>query len=164
MRISLIVAMDENGLIGAGGSLPWHLPADLGHFKRTTVGKPILMGRRTHESIGRPLPERDNIVLTRDPDYRADGCTVVTSFGEARSHAREAGAAELMVIGGAQIYALALPKARRIYLTRVHDAFAGDTYFPDIDFEEWEQIERHRYPGSERNPYPYSFITLRRRD
>ncbi|MES1943835.1 Dihydrofolate reductase [Salinisphaera sp. PC39] len=164
MRISLIVAMDENGLIGAAGGLPWRLPADLRHFKQTTLGKPILMGRRTHESIGRPLPERDNIVLSRDPDYRAEGCRTVTSFAEARGAAREAGAPELMVIGGAQVYAMALPKAGRIYLTRVHDAFDGDTHFPDIDFEEWEQIERHRYAANERNPYPYSFITLRRRD
>lgn len=164
MRVSIIVAMDENGLIGADGGMPWHLPADLRHFKKTTMGKPILMGRRTHESIGRPLPGRDNLILTRDPDYRAEGCHVFTGLADARAHARESGAKELMVIGGAQVYALALPKAKRLYLTRVHDAFQGDTWFPDIDFEEWEQIERHRYPAGERNLHPYSFITLRRRD
>jgi dihydrofolate reductase len=160
----LIVAMDENGLIGAGGSLPWHLPADLRHFRKLTMDKPILMGRRSHESIGRPLPGRDNLILTRDPDYRAEGCRVFTGLADARAHARESGAKELMVIGGAQVYALALPKAKRLYLTRVHDAFDGDTWFPEIDFEEWEQVERHRYAANERNPHPYSFITLRRRD
>lgn len=163
MRISLIVAMDENGLIGAGGGMPWHLPDDLRHFKRTTMGKPIFMGRRTFESIGRALPGRDNIVLSRDPDYRAEGCRTVTSFKQARELVCGQ-TNEIVVIGGAQIYALALPKAHRIYLTRIHELFEGDTYFPVLDCDQWEQVSRERVAADARNPYPHSFIVLRRRD
>lgn len=156
--------MDQNGLIGAGGDLPWRLPEDLRHFRRKTVGKPILMGRRTFESIGRPLPKRDNLVLTRDASFAAEGVRRVGSFREARDAARAAGARELVVIGGAEVYALALPRVDVIYLTRVHDVFEGDTYFPGIDFEDWEQVARERHPADAEHPFAYSFIELRRRD
>lgn len=163
VKVSLVVAMDEHDLIGADGGMPWYLPADLKHFKRVTMGHPILMGRRTHESIGRALPGRENLVLTRDADYRADGCRVVTDIDAARAWVHESGASELMVIGGAQVYAALLPEADRLHLTRIHARFKGDTRFPALDWTQWEQLSRRRYGADERNPYPYSFITLRRK-
>lgn len=156
--------MDENGLIGANGGLPWRLPADLRHFKRRTIGKPILMGRRTFDSIGRALPGRDNLVLTRDVDFAAPGVRCVAGFRQAREIAREAGAKELMVIGGARVYELALPGAKRIYLTRVHEAFEGDTRFPAIDWDEWVQVRRDDHAADEKHAHDFSFIELRRRD
>lgn len=156
--------MDENGLIGAGGGLPWRLPADLKHFKRRTMGKPILMGRRTFESIGRPLPGRDNLVLTCDGAFSADGVHRVADLDEALDWARGQGAAELAVIGGAQVYALALPRVDRLVLTRVHSAFAGDTHFPAIDWPDWREVERKDYPADERHGYDFSFIDLERTD
>lgn len=162
MHISLIVAMDENGLIGAKGSMPWHLPADLRHFKQTTMGKPILMGRRTHESIGKPLPGRENLVLTRDPGYRASGCQTVGSFEQAQDFLGGR-AGEIVVIGGAQIYALALPVAHRIYLTRIHAVFDGDTWFPEFNSEDWETLSCTYRAADAKNPYSHSFIELLRR-
>ena len=158
--ISIIVAMDENNLIGANNRLPWHLPNDLKHFKRNTVGKPILMGRRTFESIGRPLPERVNLVLSRDAGFVAAGCHTVRSLDEALAHAGDA--AELMVIGGSQLYALALPRTQRIYLTRVHGRFTGDTWFPELNEGEWDIVEQSPQVADERNPYAHSFLVLER--
>ncbi|NIR60917.1 MAG: type 3 dihydrofolate reductase [Gammaproteobacteria bacterium] len=160
-RISLIVAMDRNDVIGRGNALPWHLPADLRHFRRLTLGKPVIMGRRTHESLGRPLPERTNIVISRDPGFRAPGCLVARALPEALD---AAGAVpEVMVIGGAEVFEAALPRAARIYLTRVHAEVAGDARFPRLDPAAWREIEREDHPADERNPYPYSFVTLERR-
>ena len=159
--ISLIVAMDRNGVIGADGALPWHLPADLRHFRAVTMGKPIVMGRRTHESIGRPLPGRENIVLTRDRDYGSAGCTVLHSLDEVTQHC--AGSGEIMIMGGADIYAQALPLAERIYLTRVQAAVDGDTYFPELDARQWRAISREDHRADEANPHAYSFIVLERR-
>jgi len=163
MKISLVVAMDENGLIGADGAMPWHIPNDLKHFKKTTMARPILMGRRTHESIGRALPGRENLILSRDENYKAQGCQVVTSFEQARDAVREHNE-EIAVIGGAEIYALALPLAQRIYLTRIHAAFQGDTWFPEIDLEDWEQVSCERQPADEKNTHAHSFMELHRRD
>lgn len=160
MRITFVVAMDETGLIGAGNGLPWRLPADLRHFKRTTLGHPILMGRRTFESIGRPLPDRSNLVLTRDASFDAPGCRVVHSLNEAVAAADDA--SELMVIGGAQVYAQCLPRVDRIVLTRVHARFTGDTRFPDPDLAGWREVSREDHTADERNPYPYSFSVLER--
>lgn len=160
MKLSIVVAMDENGLIGADNRLPWHLPADLKHFKALTMGHPILMGRRTHESIGRALPGRQNIVLTHRPGYRAEGCTVVNDLKQAYG---AAGKQELMMIGGAKVYEQVLPSARRIYLTRIHHAFEGDTFFPETDWPEWHETRREDHAPDERNPYDYSFILLERR-
>lgn len=159
MRISLIVAMGENRVIGADNKMPWHLSADLKHFRRITLGKPILMGRNTHVSIGRPLPGRKNIVLTSDPTYRAEGCTIVHSLEQAL---REAGGDELMVIGGAALYRAFLPKADCLYLTLIHQSFAGDTFFPEFDEREWREVERVDVDDDAESGLRYSFLTLER--
>jgi len=159
--ISLIWAQDENSLIGKGGRLPWHLPADMGWFRRQTMGKPILMGRRTHESIGKPLPGRTNLILTRQAEYNAPGCTVAHSLDEAKAAVPEAG--EIMVIGGAGVYALALPEAARLYVTQIHASFEGDRWFPKFDRERWHETSREDHAADERNPYDYSFVILDRK-
>ncbi len=163
MQLTLVVAAAENGVIGRDGDLPWQLPADLAHFKKVTLGKPIVMGRRTWESIGRPLPGRTNIVVTRNPAYSAPGAVVVSSLDEATDQARDLGASELMVIGGAGLYAAALPLAGRILLTRVHASIAGDTTMPSIDSSEWETLSTERRPADGKNPYDLSFLELARR-
>ena len=158
--LSLIVAAGERNEIGRDGGMPWHLPADLKHFKEVTLGKPVVMGRRTHESIGRPLPGRRNIVVTRNPGYHAEGCEVAHSLEEAL---RIAGtAAEVMVIGGAALYREALPLAGRIYLTRVAGQFDADTYFPDFDAQEWREKERVHRPVDGRNACACDFVVLER--
>ena len=159
MTTAIIVAMGSNRVIGRDNGMPWHLPADLKHFRQTTLGKPVLMGRKTHESIGRPLPERMNIVITRDRDYDAPGCTVVHSVEEAL---QAAAGGEVMVIGGAECYRQVLPRADTIYLTLIHHAFEGDTRFPELPDAEWREVARVDHPPDERNPYPYSFIKLER--
>ncbi|HTX05117.1 MAG TPA: dihydrofolate reductase [Steroidobacteraceae bacterium] len=159
--ISLVVAMAENGAIGRDNALPWRLPDDLKRFKALTMGKHLLMGRKTYESIGRPLPGRTNLVLTRDRDWRAEGVVVVRSLGQALSCARDA--EELVAIGGAEIYRLLMPFARRIYLTLVHGEFAGDTFFPDFDPTQWADVECHSHPADERNAYAFTFVTLERK-
>jgi dihydrofolate reductase len=161
MRISLIVAMDRNGVIGAAGRLPWRLPADLRRFKAITMGKPIVMGRRTHESIGRPLPGRENIVMTRDRDFRAPGCTILHGVDAVLEHCR--GAEEIMIMGGAELYRQLLPKADRIYLTEVNASVAGDTYFPAWDRASWREISRQPFAADGANQYSGSFVVLERR-
>lgn len=162
MILSLVVAMGRNRVIGHNATLPWHLPADLRHFKRITWGKPLLMGRTTHESIGRPLPGRHNIVLSRNPNYRADGCTIVSSLDAALAAAGEA--EELMIIGGAEIFQRTLPLAARIHLTEVQAEPPGDTFFPEIDATDWRERSREDHPADERNPHVYSFVVLERRN
>ena len=160
VQIAIIVAMDSNRVIGNANRLPWHLPADLAHFRAITMGKPILMGRRTHESIGRPLPGRDNIVISRNRNYTAEGCTVVHSLEEAVQAA--AGHDEIMIIGGAELYRQALPQADVLYLTRVEGAFEGDAFFPELDDSAWREVQRSERAPDEKNPYCYSFVTLER--
>jgi len=160
MRISIIAALAENRVIGAGNRLPWHLPADLRHFRELTMGKPVLMGRRTHESIGRPLPGRANLVVTRDACYGAPGCRVADGLDEALAAYPDA--PEVMVIGGVTLYAQALPRATRLYLTRIQHAFDGDVYFPAYAENEWALRSREAHPADARNPWPYSFVTLER--
>ena len=160
MNISIIVAMATNRVIGHENRLPWHLPADLQHFKRITMGKPILMGRKTWESIGRPLPGRTNIVITRDVSYSADGCVVVHSLDAALEAARDND--EIMVIGGAEFYRQVLPRASTLYLTLVDGEFEGDAFFPEIDENEWLEVERSDHGQDEKNPHAYSFIRLER--
>jgi dihydrofolate reductase len=160
--ISLIVAMAQNGVIGRDNTLPWRLPEDLKRFKTFTLGKPLLMGRKTFESIGRPLPGRDNFVLTRDRSWSAAGVSVVHSVEEALASA--AGNQELVAIGGAEIYRLVLPFARRIYLTHVHADVPGDTYFPEFDATQWADVECRVHPADERHAYPVTFVTLERRN
>lgn len=160
MIISLIVAMDQNRVIGLNNQTPWRLPADLKYFKKTTMGKPIIMGRKTYESIGRPLPGRKNIIVTRNRHFKAEGCIVVHSIEDALS---AAGEGEVMVIGGAQLYEQLLPVADRLYVTLLETQFEGDTYFPEIDDEDWLEISREENKPSADIPFQYSFIVLERR-
>ena len=159
-RIALIAAMAENGVIGRENRLPWRLPADLRRFKSVTMGKPVIMGRKTYESIGKPLPGRSNIVVTRDPDYRAQGCQVVHSLDQALEAG--AGHAEVMVIGGAELYRQALGRAQRMYLTLVRAEVEGDTLFPDIEPQQWRELERESHRADEKNQYDYDFVILQR--
>jgi len=161
MRISLVVALAANGVIGRDNGLPWHLPADLQHFKRITMGKPILMGRKTWEAIGRPLPGRTSIVITRNTGYRAPGCIVTHSIEAALQAAAERGD-EAMVIGGAEFYCQLLPRTDTIYLTRIQAGFEGDTFFPVLQESEWREVESDDYEPDEKNPWRYSFIRLER--
>ena len=160
MKISIIVAMDRNGVIGKDGSLPWYLSSDLKHFKKITMGKPIVMGRKTHESIGRPLPGRENVVITSDKEYQAPGCTVLNSIECVFAKFRHID--EIMIMGGADLYKQLLAGADRIYLTEVHADLEGDTYFPEFDRESWEEIERYDFRADEKNEYNYSFVILER--
>ena len=160
--ISLIVAMAQNGVIGRDNSLPWRLPEDLKRFRAFTLGKPILMGRKTFESLGRPLPGRTNLVLTRDRSWSAQGVIVVHSVEAALTQA--ASSDELVVIGGAEIYRLVLPVARRIYLTHVHADVPGDITFPEFDATQWADVEWTTQPADESHAYPLTFVTLERRN
>ncbi len=161
-----MVAAAENGVIGRHNSLPWHLPQDLRYFRRVTMGKPIVMGRKTFESIGRPLPGRCNIVISQNPDYPAAGIRLVASLDEALVLAEQIatidGAAEAVVIGGAEIYALALPRAQRLYLTRVHATVEGDARLPPIDWSEWRELGQEHHAADGDNPYDYSFLVYER--
>ena len=159
--ISIVAAIADSGVIGNANALPWHLPADLAHFKRLTLDKPILMGRRTWESLPGLLPRRRHIVLTRDPGYSAGGCTCVHSLEEAIAAAGRA--PELMVVGGALLYAQALPIADRMYLTLVHARIVGDTRFPPWDPRDWMELGRVDHPADGRNRIPMTFLSLRRR-
>jgi dihydrofolate reductase len=159
-RIALIAALAENRVIGRANRLPWRLPADLRRFKSLTMGKPVIMGRKTYESIGKPLPGRSNIVVTRDPDYRAQGCQVVHSLEQALEAG--AGHAEVMVIGGAELYRQALGRAQRMYLTLIRAEVDGDTLFPDIEPQQWRELERESHCADENNQYDYDFVILQR--
>jgi len=158
-RLSLIWAQDERGLIGRDQGLPWHLPADMIWFRRQTIGKPVLMGRKTFESIGRPLPDRTNIVITRR-HVAFPGCLVVNSVEDALCLA--AGREELMVMGGAQVYAQALALADRLYITLIHARFEGDTYFPDFNYTDWRECFREDHAPDVRNAHAYTFRILER--
>ena len=164
MKLSLIVALAENRVIGVNNSLPWYLPNDLKYFKAVTMGKPIIMGRKTYESIGKPLPGRTNIVISRDPNFNADGCKCVDSLETAIELAEQItlidGQDEAVVIGGEQIYRLALPLAQRLYLTRVAAEVTGDAWFPQIDETAWHEVVREDHSAEGPNPYDYSFVVL----
>lgn len=151
MMISLIVAMAANRVIGKDGGMPWHIPADLKHFRAITMGKPLVMGRKTWESLGGPLKGRAHIVISGNPDYTAEGATIVSSFSEAvglaETMAEATGADEVMVIGGAQIYERALSRADRIYLTEIHRDYEGDTVFPDMHGSVWHEVSREEQDG-----------------
>lgn len=162
MRISMIVAMTRERVIGRRGGLPWRIPGDLKHFKSLTLGKPILMGRKTHESIGKPLPGRSNIVITRDRGYGKEGIEVVHGLDGALGLAEEGGADEAMIIGGAEIYRLALPVAERLYVTEVHAEVAGDTYFPDTPADAWREVSRQDHEADGTGTPAYSFVVLER--
>ncbi len=153
--ISIIVAASENDVIGRQGELPWRLSDDLKRFKAVTMGKPIVMGRKTWESIGRPLPGRQNIVITRRNGYTAEGCDVVASADDAVAAAGDA--EEIMIIGGSEIYALFLPVADRLYLTRVHADVEGDAVLPALDAKDWQLASDERHEADENNEYDFSF-------
>ena len=164
----MIAAMAHQRVIGKDQKMPWHLPADLAFFKKTTLGCPIVMGRKTYESIGRPLPARLNIVMTRNPDLKIVGCEVVTSLEQAiivanakSKHSKHSN--ELFIIGGSHLYASFLPQADRLYLTLIDAPLSGDTYFPDYQPYQWHQVSRIDHPEDEKNIYPYSFIVLDRK-
>lgn len=160
MTLSLIVACGLDNEIGKDGRMPWHLPADLKHFKALTLGKPVLMGRRTFQSIGRPLPRRRNIVVTTDKAFRAEGCELAHSVGEGMQLA--GAVAEIMVIGGGEIYRRVWSQAQRIHITRIYARFDADTFFPETDPAEWRETAREEHGADARNPFDYAFIILER--
>lgn len=159
-RLSAIVAMSLNRVIGVNNQLPWHLPADLKHFKTLTTGHPIVMGRKTYESIGRPLPNRTNIILTRDQSYQAPGCLVFNEINAALQADEIKNATEVFIIGGAMIYAELLPRVERIYLTIVKTAIDGDAYFPMLDENEWVEVSREAHEKDEANEFGYDFVVM----
>jgi len=160
LRLAIVVAATDNGVIGRDGRLPWHLPDDLKRFKSLTLGKPVLMGRKTYDSIGKPLVDRPNIVLTRNPGWEAPHVIVVHSLAEALKRARPA--TELMVIGGADIFALCLPLTGRIHLTQVHSDLPGDTYFTLPSSADWREVAREEHAADARHAAAFSFRTLER--
>ena len=155
-EISLICAMDKNRLIGCNNQLPWHLPADLQLFKQTTLGKPIVMGRKTFDSIGRALPGRQNIVITRTSGWQAEQVDVAGSIDDALELATPA--EEVMLIGGASLYEQTLSRASSLYLTLIDDSFEGDTWFPEIDFSQWEVASQEFFEADHKNKYSFSFV------
>lgn len=166
-KLSLIVAVAENGVIGRDGGLPWHMSSDLKTFRRLTMGKPIVMGRRTFQSIGKALDGRDNIVVTRDPFFEHAGVSTATTLSDAlmlaRMLATTRGSDEIMVIGGAKIYEHTLPIADRVYLTRVHGAPTGDRHFPALDITEWKEVSREPIVKGPRDEYAATLITFERK-
>ncbi len=160
MIISIVVAIAENRAIGKSNQLLWHLPADLKHFKQITSGHTIIMGRKTYDSIGKPLPNRRNIVITRQ-QLQIEGCDVVSSLNEALALCQSE--PEVFIIGGAEIYEQALPLTHRIYLTEVEQTFTGDAFFPELDASSWHEIARESFTADEKNKLPYTFLTLQRR-
>jgi len=159
--VSIIAAMDRNRLIGNKNQLPWYLPADLAHFKQVTMGKPIIMGRKTYDSIGRPLPGRTNIVLTRSADFHAEGVVTANTLQQALDYVSTEN--EVMIIGGSTIYELALPRADRLYLTYVENSFEGDAWFPDFDLDQWHIIASEEHSADEKNSSTYRFVTYERK-
>lgn len=162
--IAMIAAVAANRVIGNENRLPWRLPGDLPRVKRLTIGKALIMGRKTHESIGRPLPGRLNIVLTHQADYQAEGCMIVHTVEEALAAAHAyAPHEEIIIFGGADLYRLFLPQANRLYLTLLADAFPGDAIFPEIDWCEWQEVASESFPASQNNPHAHSFGIWERR-
>ncbi|WP_078432872.1 dihydrofolate reductase [Metabacillus halosaccharovorans] len=155
--ISLIVAMDKHRLIGRDNQLPWHLPQDLAYFKKVTMNHKIIMGRKTFESIGRPLPGRENIIVTRDSTYSQEGCTILHSIDEILELSSRSDE-ELFVIGGAEIFKEILPVSDRLYITEIDDVFEGDTYFPDRKETEWKKISVEKGTRDKKNPYDFEFV------
>lgn len=157
MNLTLIAAMDLNRVIGKDNDLIWHMPKDLKHFKELTSGHHVIMGRKTYESMGKPLPKRTNIIVTRDKGYKADGCIVVHSIEEALKKAE--GDAQPFITGGAEIYKLALPYAQTIELTLIHHHFEGDTFFPPFESDKWKLTARVENEADEKNPYNFDYLT-----
>ena len=160
--ISLIVAASENNVIGKKNQLPWRLPADMRHFKNTTKGNVVVMGRKTFQSLGKPLHDRVNIVITKQPDFKADGALIAASLIEALEKGGQFPDKEIFIIGGGEIYLQSLELCDRIYLTRIHRHFEGDTFFPELPSANWKIISKEDHEPDEKNPHPYSFITYER--
>ncbi|MRI32551.1 dihydrofolate reductase [Endozoicomonas sp. OPT23] len=167
MKIAMIAAVAENNAIGINNKMPWYLPGDLRYFKAVTMGKPIIMGRKTFDSLRKPLPGRTNIVITRDKEWTHEGVKVVHTLADAISLAEDValinGQGEVMVIGGAEIYRLALPQADRLYLTRVYQSFEGDAFFPELDDSEWQEIAREDQHSEDEEPLTFSYLVLDRK-
>jgi dihydrofolate reductase len=161
MEISLIVAMAENRVIGTNGQMPWHLSADLKKFRTITTGFPIIMGRITHEAIGKPLPNRTNLVISSNPDYQAAGCLVFNDLDCALAHASQL-AEQVFIIGGSTLYEALLPIADTLYLTQIHQDFAGDTWFPAFSRNEWTEISREDITNDPSVDFSYSFIQFKK--
>ena len=153
--ISIIFAMGKNNAIGYNNKMPWHLPADLAYFKKVTMGQPVIMGRKTFESIGKPLPHRTNIVITRDKSFSVDGCITADSIEKAKE---QVNGSEAFIIGGAEIYAAFLPIADKLYITEIDSDFEADTFFPKIDYAEWKLVSSQAGVKDEKNPYDYKFL------
>lgn len=162
MIVSLIAALAEKRVIGLDGKMPWHLPADLAYFKRSTMGCPVIMGRKTYDSIGKPLPGRRNIVLSRDLKLALPGCDVFANIHDALDSADNENAAEVFIIGGQQLYEQALPMADKLYLTHIEARLEGDTFFPDYTELKWRQVSLEKHPADARNPWAYRFEQLER--
>jgi dihydrofolate reductase len=161
MIISIVVAIANNWVIGRNNALPWNLPADMEHFRKLTSGKPVIVGQKTYESIGKPLPGRTNIIITLNKNYTANGCLIVHSIEESLAAAKDF--EEVMVIGGASIYEQFLPLADRLYLTLIDANIEGDTFFPEFDYSDWNEVERVKNEPDKENIYPYTFLTLERK-
>lgn len=161
--ISLLVAASENNVIGKNNQLPWHLPNDLKYFKNLTWGMPIVMGRKTFESIGKPLPGRKSIVITRNRDWRFDGVAVAHSIEDAVDHSKTYGVKEIFVIGGAHVFEAAFPLAGRLYLTRIHQHFDGDVFLPSINQSEWRIVKSHHHAADEKNRYDHTYEVWERK-
>jgi len=163
MTISLIVAADENNIIGDGAALPWHLPADVKFFRDTTRGHTFIMGRRTFDSIGHPLPKRRNIIVTRQSDLRVEGCEMAHSIEQALQMAKDDHADEIFILGGGEIYRLALPLANRVYLTRVHTTVGEGVSFPELPADAWQETGRSEYPADQENKFSMTFLTYEKK-
>jgi dihydrofolate reductase len=164
MRLSIVAAVSENGVIGHKGKLPWRLPDELQYLKSLTTGHCIILGRKTFESVGRPLPNRTSIVLTRRDDFAPDGVVVVHDLEAAIQEAKRRDETETFVFGGAAVYAMALPRVDRLYLTRVHADVEGDVHFPRFDVKDWMLVEERHHPADDRHAYSFCLQTLARRD
>ncbi|MCC9136286.1 dihydrofolate reductase [Pontibacter silvestris] len=160
--IAIVVAAAENNTIGKNNEMPWHLPADLRHFKEITMGHPILMGRKTFESIGKLLPGRTSIIITTQKDYKAEGCIITHTLEEAIERAKELDE-QICIIGGAKVYKQVLPLVDVIHLTRVHQTFEGDAFFPELDMDEWQAVSELHHEPDEKNKYSYTFLELHRK-
>lgn len=162
LKLSMIAAMGKGRVIGKDNNMPWHLPADLQHFKKTTLGSPIIMGRKTYDSIGRPLPGRLNIILSRNTKLVIEGCSIVNSLEDAIDLAGKTDASEIFITGGAHLYNKFLENTDRLYLTLIDEEFKGDTYFPDYTQFNWKEVTKENYKADDKNPHAYSFVTLDR--
>ncbi len=160
----MIAAMGKSRVIGKNNDMPWHLPADLQHFKKTTLGCPIIMGRKTYDSIGRPLPGRLNIILSRNTKLQIEGCSVVNLLDDALELAKQSDADEVFITGGAHLYDRFLKEADRLYLTLIDEEFEGDTYFPDYTQLNWKEVAREDHLADDKNAHNYSFVTLDKLD